>query len=249
MPDPQQRILEQIETARMGLLAAQSARPPASSRHGPPFSPQWLGISLFGTLLLGAWLWSRRRMQQKAGKSSPGAIRATRPAAHSSAGPATPAEAPVLPPRAGPEVAALECRMRMLEDSLLQVVRAVEAAAARPSYSSAASAPPSEPAIPARATEATGPSTREPELSSIRPDPNDRGPGADRDLSLPAPTTNDGRELPRIRRAVLRLAAEGWTEEKIAHKLRLGSGDVNLILKTGEPRLKAGRTELAGSRR
>jgi hypothetical protein len=53
-----------------------------------------------------------------------------------------------------------------------------------------------------------------------------------RDPSLPSASTVDGRDLVRIRRAVLRLAAEGWDGGRIADKLRLGEGDVALIMKT-----------------
>jgi hypothetical protein len=59
--------------------------------------------------------------------------------------------------------------------------------------------------------------------------------------SIPSASTVDGRDLGGIRRAVLRLAAEGWDGGRIAGRLRLGEGDVALILKTagGEPRLQA----------
>ena len=48
---------------------------------------------------------------------------------------------------------------------------------------------------------------------------------------LPASTV-DGRSLGRIRRAVLRMSEAGWDGERIARRLRLGSGDVQLILKS-----------------
>ena len=50
--------------------------------------------------------------------------------------------------------------------------------------------------------------------------------------SAPSASTADGRDLVRIRRAALRLAAEGWDGGRIADQLRLGEGDVALIVKT-----------------
>lgn len=50
--------------------------------------------------------------------------------------------------------------------------------------------------------------------------------------SHPSASTADGRDLVRIRRAVLRLSAEGWDGGRIADQLRLGEGDVALIVKT-----------------
>lgn len=54
----------------------------------------------------------------------------------------------------------------------------------------------------------------------------------ERASSVPSASTVDGRDLVRIRRAVLLLAAEGWEGGRIAERLRLGEGDVALILKT-----------------
>ena len=51
-------------------------------------------------------------------------------------------------------------------------------------------------------------------------------------LSTPSPGEADGRDLVRIRRAVLRLAAEGWNGGRIASQLSLGEEDVALIVKT-----------------
>jgi len=45
-------------------------------------------------------------------------------------------------------------------------------------------------------------------------------------------STLDGRSLSRVRSAVLRLSREGWDAGRIARKLRLGSSDVALILKS-----------------
>jgi hypothetical protein len=80
--------------------------------------------------------------------------------------------------------------------------------------------------------------------ASVAPEPWDLAPApavsaapraADRHdpaSSIPSASTVDGRDLVRIRRAVLRLAAEGWDGGRIASRLRLGEGDVALILKT-----------------
>jgi hypothetical protein len=112
-----------------------------------------------------------------------------------------------------------------------------------------APAVPVEPHIAPPAIPADGPARAEavaPENAGRSPF---RGPGADRDLSLPSPSTSDGRELARIRKAVLRLTEEGWRPETISEKLRLGAGDINLILKTDLLRPKAGHAELVHTRR
>jgi DNA-binding NarL/FixJ family response regulator len=51
-------------------------------------------------------------------------------------------------------------------------------------------------------------------------------------LSAPSAPAADDRDLVRIRRAVLSLAAEGWNDGRIASQLSLGEEDVARIVNT-----------------
>lgn len=128
--------------------------------------------------------------------------------------------------------AEFEAAMRGVQESILEVVQLVEAIHRRIEKT------PDEPE--AAAEDAGGWNPDEPEA---------RGPWADRDLSMPAPATADGRDLTAVRRAVLRLAEQGWGGERIADRLRLGRGDVGLILKSGGSPAKAGERMTAGAGR
>jgi hypothetical protein len=138
-----------------------------------------------------------------------------------------------------------------------RVVASSSPAAAERSFTPVASGPAAAPAHPApsvaravralRAARDQAPAVPEPwDLSPAAPAP--QGPAVairhERAPSIPSASTADGRDLVRIRRAVLRLAAEGWDGGRIAGQLRLGEGDVALIVKTAgaEQRLQpAGR--------
>ncbi len=283
-PEQNERLLEQIETARAGLIALEASRhAPAARQAAVPWTIPGLVLSLLaGGAAIAASIRGRKR------------VRTTTPAASASAAiprvkdpaadlrvpdPATPVPiAAGTPERADPTLhlpapepvaetrrpnpaislsgatrapEAVEGRLRTLEESLLEVIQAVEAVAAR-----VAEARPEPSARDAESGKeprgravAAGPesSTQDGETGKEQ-----RGPAEDRDLSLPGPPeaaakedesrpparTVDGRSLARIRQAVLRLSAEGWKQERIAERLRLGAGDVALILRTAgsEPR-------------
>jgi hypothetical protein len=117
--------------------------------------------------------------------------------------------------------------------------------AALRSVAPVASGPVAAPARPAasvvravralRAARDQTPAAPEPwDLSPAAPPPRDPAVTVRQEPapSIPSASTADGRDLVRIRRAVLRLAAEGWDGGRIAEQLRLGEGDVALIVKT-----------------
>jgi hypothetical protein len=130
-------------------------------------------------------------------------------------------------------------------EARLRVAAASSPVAAARSFNRVTSGPAAAPARPApsvvravralRAARDQAPATPEPwDLSPTAPAP--RSPAVtvrhEPVPSIPSASTADGRDLVRIRRAVLRLAAEGWDGGRIAGQLRLGEGDVALIVKT-----------------
>ncbi len=280
-PTGQDRLIEQIETARQGLAAAQAAGVPPvpAARAGLTWTPVTLlggGFALIGCAV-GIALAAGRR----------GRRRATAPASATVAAPRAPARRPEpvasRPVVATPGPDALEARLCGLERSMLQLAQAMEDVAARTDSVARAQqalevreahagestrgsvalardplqdlrleshavapeiAPPGGRRLPgfARAVaRAQGPASREPwELGSVAPEPMavpvaTRAPqaAAARPTSLAA--TIDGRDLARIRHAVLRLGAEGWDSARIARQLRIGEGAVELILKSASP--------------
>lgn len=179
-------------------------------------------------------------------------------AAHS-APPSETGTAPGTLPINAPLTRAVEDRLQLLEDSLLQILQTVEGMAAQglatPAEHKQAAAPqvfgPPPAATPrglSRATKALlessvrlEPAARpDSPLRQERPTPPE---APTRTLSVePSPaSTVDGRSLGRVRQAVLRLAEAGWDSERIARRLRLGSGDVTLILKSAASPRPTGR--------
>lgn len=277
-PTGQDRLIEQIETARQGLAAAQAAGVPPvpAARAGLTWTPVTLlggGAALIGCAVGIAMVAGRR-----------GRRRAPVPASVTVAAPRAPAVKPdpVVPRStvATPGPDALEARLRSLERSMLQLAQAMEDVAARTDSvaraqqaleareahagestrpSSALARDPLQdlrlesrlvapdvaapggrrlPGFARAVARAQGPASREPwELESVASEPM-AAPAATRapEVAAPRPTslaaTIDGRDLARIRHAVLRLGAEGWDSERIARQLRIGEGAVDLILKT-----------------
>lgn len=229
-----------------GGLEKELSMPASGNAHvaGPGLAgvgnlPAWLGwtVLIGGTLMAAipaAHLFASRRR-----RTGPA------PVADRGAGSAPPSSG-VGTPVAGDAVprAEFETEVRRIRESILEVVQLVES-------------------IHRRIEETPGsmhsPESGDPEVAEadccgvLTDEPEARGPWTDRDLSLagsssggsrddtfPAPSTADGRDLTAIRRAVLRLADEGWRRERIAERLRLGHGDVGLILKSGRSSGSAG---------
>lgn len=143
----------------------------------------------------------------------------------------------LAPPARSPRRREREARPRVTAASL--PVAAARSFAPVPSGSAAPPARPAQSVVRAvralRAARDQAPAVPEPwDLSAASAAPSavevtDRQESAP---SMPSASTADGRDLVRIRRAVLRLAAEGWDSGRIAGQLRLGEGDVSLIVKT-----------------
>jgi hypothetical protein len=153
------------------------------------------------------------------------------------------------PPMRAPVGREREARPRVAAaSSPVAAARLFTAAASGPVAAPARQAPSVVRAVRAlRAARDQAPAAPEPwDLSPAAPAPQRPAVTArqERVPSVPSASTADGRDLVRIRRAVLRLAAEGWDTGRIADQLRLGEGDVALIVKTAgaEQRLQpAGR--------
>ncbi len=262
LPETDARLLEQIETARLGLVAAQAASarsggaqsasdrsirpaskrtPPATTPAAPsgpvPQSAGWIA----GACVLGAALWRMRRARFRGPFALPRLRKHAFAASVPSMPPAhVPSPAPGVPPRTPEPV--LESRIRALEGSILDLLRMVETVAARieepvEDGARAVPTPPRGPALdPDLVLPASGTTVERPAL-----------PASGRTADLPAQAAEipdapaaDGRSLGRIRTAVLRLAAEGWARERIAAALRVPPGDVALVLKTNGRQAGAG---------
>jgi hypothetical protein len=259
-PDPQVRLLQQIETARQGLLTAQKGLSETVRPAPPPKDPEasWklvataAAVAFLGGSLL-ALFWARRRLVREA----PRAQRAEKPVAVPAAPRTAPRAAPRATPASRPPADPMELRLRALEGSVLQILQVVEEVSKTPP------APAMPPMMPAAApmmppaavpvARAAFPSAAGPAPEPIEPAPwlaspprtaaeaERERPSWDRDISLPESSTVDGRSLNRVRRAVLRLSDEGWDRERIARRLRLGAGDVALILKSAGSGFPAAR--------
>ena len=129
---------------------------------------------------------------------------------------ATAASPPVAAVRSSPPAASRPAAAARPASSVARAVRALRAARDQ------------EPAV--REPWDLSPATRVPRVPAVtvREEP------ALPTLPTPSPSTADARDLVRIRRAVLRLAAEGWNDGRIASQLRLGEGDVARIVRTAD---------------
>ena len=168
------------------------------------------------------------------------------------------------------EIEALRGRVETLENSLLGIVRAVQEGL---DLAAERSAPPAPACAPVPPVAEVAPAETRPitpaEMWALTPEMwgdtvetwaettmeerPETAPAVPSGMPAAAPpdcpATADGRALSDIRPAALRLAREGWPAETIAEKLRLGVGDVHLILKSEYLRPKTGHAELAHTRR
>lgn len=142
-------------------------------------------------------------------------------------------------PRPAPGRDPMEGRLDLLESSMLQLLQTVERLAARgpdpvlPPLPSRSAPEEDEPAVPAGLTRVVHALTYGRPAPDPAPARNPSKMPSEFIARSPDPaSTVDGRNLGRIRRAVLRLAEAGWDGERIARRLRLGTGDVQLILKS-----------------
>jgi len=237
IPGPEARLREQINTLRAEAGPGPGAQHPTTAPgeaggDAPGLAaatglPSWLGWTVligggFMAAIPAAHLLVSRRRRKASAHVADGGVRGPEPMTGAAA---RVSEEAVLR-------AEFEKEMRQIRGSILEVVQLVES-------------------IHSRIGEPPGMEAgHEPVIAD---EPEARGPWRDRDLSmsgsssagchectLPAPSTADGRDLTAIRRAVLRLAEEGWQRDRIAERLHLGHADVGLILRSGRSRAAAG---------
>jgi hypothetical protein len=242
IPQDRARLAEQFETVRLGLVAAaagQNNRVGARTNHAA-----WPGLGLLaaGAGLIGAGLgiaiavsWKRRR----------GPKPATEPVRELHRRRSAPA------PQTAPDPAGTPTHLLNRANPILHALRGRPLMTVAPAASFAPRGDPLErrmqviegsvlqllAAVEGMATH--GPTTRPPTPPSTTQ--HDPPPSAE----APASTV-DGRSLGRIRRAVLRLAHEGWSADRIASRLRLGPGDVNLILKSASRQVRRAALDQRG---
>jgi hypothetical protein len=298
LTDPQRRLLEQIETARAGLLAAQAMVPARPTGRAAWLPAVFLagGGGLIGCAFgfgLG-WLIRRRRASARTMGTPATAAAPSRESRPTTVMPDDSAAALLRAGRAidredglpmrREDADPVDRRIAALERSLLQVVRAMEEVAERVTDREVSSVRPrpdtprcderetrlraaaaSSPVAAARSSTpvASGRSAAARPAPSVAravralraardqapamPEPWDLLPAAREPqapavtvrqepalptLSAPSAPAADDRDLVRIRRAVLSLAAEGWNDGRIASQLSLGEEDVARIVNT-----------------